>query len=138
MKKMATFVHLNEKHKLSEMNQLNVRKIASAAACKAAEVPALLDCEGIGFQQVECVNWAEDYPYKPAVSFRMAYTDDALLIHYRVSARCGRTPAWSFSLFQLPTEYIIIWSVTARGVSWWVPVPDVRTANMPRRRCWTA
>lgn len=93
MKKMATFVHLNEKHKLSEMNQLNVRKIASAVACKAAEVPGLLDREGIGFQKVECVNWAEDYPYKPAVSFRIAYTDDALLIHYRVSEESVRSVA---------------------------------------------
>lgn len=65
------------------MKTLSVRKTA-AAPKEAAEVPALLDREGVEWQPIGCVNWPEAYPYAPRVAFRMAHTGQQLLIHYRV------------------------------------------------------
>lgn len=44
----------------------------------------MLDKENVAFQPIATVNWAE-YPYKPEVAFRVAHTDDAVLLHYKVT-----------------------------------------------------
>lgn len=74
------------------MKQLTVKKLA-ARPVTAADVPAMLDAEGICFEPIDTVNWAGSYPYKPAVDFRMAYTDDEIIIHYRVSEQSVRAVA---------------------------------------------
>ena len=48
-----------------------------------AEVSARLDSFGPG-HQIGQVNWS-DYPYKPSVSFNIAYDDREIFIKYRVS-----------------------------------------------------
>lgn len=80
--------------------ELNVKKLALAAP-QAAEVPAALAMARVVYQPVACVDWKEAYPYAPKVEFAMAYTDDALLLHYRVTeasvrAMAGRDngPVW--------------------------------------------
>ncbi len=35
-----------------------------------------------------CLNWAEDYPYKPEVSFRIFHNDEYLFIEYEVHEKC--------------------------------------------------
>lgn len=70
------------------MKELIVKKI-DAAIQSAEVIPALLDKEQIEFQPIHTVNWA-DYPYRPSVSFRIAYTDDALLLHYKVKEETAR------------------------------------------------
>ena len=35
------------------------------------------------YYPINIVNWKE-YPYQPQVSFRIAYTNDAILVHYKV------------------------------------------------------
>ena len=65
-----------------EMKELNVKKV-SLANVSVENVPALLDEEKVPFQSVNTVNW-EAYPYKPEVQFRIAHTDDAILLHYKV------------------------------------------------------
>ncbi len=60
-----------------KVNKLNV------AIQEAIHVPALLDKEGIEFQPINNVNWAA-YPYKPEVSFRIAHTDNSILLHFKV------------------------------------------------------
>lgn len=73
------------------MKELNVKKV-SAANLSAESVPALLDKEGVAFQPLDTVNWAE-YPYRPEVEFRLAHTGDALLLHYRVKEASVRAVA---------------------------------------------
>ncbi len=69
------------------MKHLSVKKIHTAAAVKAADVPALLDANNVEFQPIDCVDWVNDYPYAPKVQFRIAHKGDAVLIEYRVSER---------------------------------------------------
>lgn len=76
---------------MSLMKELNVKKI-SAAGITVASVPALLDREKIAFQPIDTVNWAA-YPYRPQVQFRIAHTDDSLLLHYKVREASVRAVA---------------------------------------------
>ena len=62
---------------------MNVKKI-SVANVEVGLLPELLDKEKIGFQSIKTVNWKE-YPYCPKVEFRIAHTDDAFLLHFRVN-----------------------------------------------------
>ena len=64
----------------SKMKELNVKKV-SAANIPVESVPALLDKEKVDFQPIKSVNWAEAFPYCPDVEFRIAHTDDAILLH---------------------------------------------------------
>lgn len=66
-----------------EMKELKVKKI-NAAGIQAVDVPALLDKENVSFQPIDQVNWPKEYPYKPEVKFRIAYTGNAILLNYRV------------------------------------------------------
>lgn len=70
---------------------MKVKKV-SLANVSVENLPALLDKEKIDFQPIATVNWME-YPYQPAVRFRMAYTDDALLLHYKVEEASVRAVA---------------------------------------------
>lgn len=65
------------------MSRLKVKKLAPRPFT-AAEIPALLDENGVAFQPLSCVNWPNVYPYKPRVAFRLAHTGSQLLLHYRV------------------------------------------------------
>lgn len=73
------------------MKELWIKKI-SAEGLSAEAVPALLDKEGVAFQPIDNVNWAE-WPYRPEVRFRAAHTSDAILLHYRVSEASVRAVA---------------------------------------------
>jgi hypothetical protein len=70
------------------MKEITVKQL-SATAVAAADVPALLDKAGISEHALNTVNWAE-YPYCPDVTFRIAYTADAILLHYRVKEKAVR------------------------------------------------
>lgn len=61
---------------------MKVRKI-SVANVEVCLLPELLDKERIGFEPIDNVNW-DTYPYKPKVEFRMAHTEDAILLNFRV------------------------------------------------------
>ena len=56
----------------------------------AACVPAALDAADIPFEPIACVDWPRDYPYCPEAAFRIAHTESALLIHYRVKEQSVR------------------------------------------------
>lgn len=62
---------------------MKVRKI-SVANVEVSALPELLDEERIGLQPIDCVNWPTEYPYKPKVEFRMAHTQNAILLHFKV------------------------------------------------------
>ncbi|MBO4905415.1 MAG: hypothetical protein J5486_00060 [Bacteroidaceae bacterium] len=59
----------------------------------AADIPAALDAAHVAWQQLECSNWSHDYPYKPAVSFRLAHTGAAIAIHFDVEETSIRAEA---------------------------------------------
>lgn len=61
---------------------MKVKKISSANI-DASSLPGLFDKEKIDFTPIACVNWT-DYPYKPKVNFRIAHTEEAILLHFKV------------------------------------------------------
>ncbi|MDR0937854.1 MAG: hypothetical protein LBN29_00650 [Mediterranea sp.] len=91
---------------------IKVKKINEPVS-DAAALPALLDKEGVGFEPIANVNWAE-YPYRPEVKFRVAHTDDAILLHYQVKEASVRAryatdnaPVWTDScveFFSIPAS----------------------------------
>ena len=111
------------------MKELDVKKV-SMANIPVESVPALLDEEKVAFQPVNTVNWAA-YPYCPDVKFRMAYADNAILIHYKVKensirAVAGRDngPVWEDSCVEFFSVPCL--SVREQGGT---------AAGMRRRRC---
>jgi len=64
------------------MQQLNIKKITTEDL-SVASLSAVMDQEKIEFNTVGCVNW-DSYPYKPKVKFRIAHTDNAILLNYQV------------------------------------------------------
>lgn len=71
---------------------ITVRHIKSKIE-DAARIGALLDMAGIPYHSIECVNWPKEYPDKPEVKFRIAYTDDSILLEYLVSEKTARAAA---------------------------------------------
>lgn len=57
------------------------------------EVSPLLDKNRIEYNTVGHVNWEKEFPYKPEVRFRIAYTDSAILLDYEVSEATVRAVA---------------------------------------------
>ena len=72
----------------NQMKELKVKKIC-VNAVEAEAVPALLDKENVAFQPIDVVNWTS-FPYRPEVSFRIAYTDNAVLLQYKVKENSVR------------------------------------------------
>ena len=84
-------------------------KMVCATGITAQSIPALMDKEGIDFEPIETINWQE-YPYRPKVYFRMAYSNDALLVHYKVTeksvaavAGCDNGNVWEDSCVEFLT-----------------------------------
>lgn len=65
------------------MKQLIVKRLPQGHY-EAEGLPSLLAEQGVAFEKIDCVDWADDYPYAPKVEFRIAHTDDSILLHYRV------------------------------------------------------
>ena len=74
-----------------DMKKLSIKKL-NASSVEASTVPALFDAQGIEWNAIACVNWAE-YPYQPDVKFRAAHTGDAILLHYQVTEASVRAVA---------------------------------------------
>lgn len=66
------------------MKQLTVKHITRAVT-DAARVSAALDEAAVEAHAIGCVDWPEDYPYTPTVTFRIAHTGSAILVDYRVT-----------------------------------------------------
>lgn len=66
-----------------EVKKIKTREIT------AQGLPDLLDAAGLTYQAVACVNWAS-YPYRPEVKFRIAHTDEAILLHFKVKEQSVR------------------------------------------------
>ena len=73
------------------MKNLVIKKIETGAV-EASAVPALFDAQGIEWNAIACVNWAE-FPYQPEGKFRAAHFGNAILLHYQVTEASGRAVA---------------------------------------------
>ncbi len=73
------------------MKNLLIKKIETGMV-EASTVPVLLDNNGIEWNAIACVNWAE-FPYQPEVKFRAAHIGEALLLHYQVTEASVRAVA---------------------------------------------
>lgn len=71
------------------MKRLDVKKVNVGTQVRPEQIPEILDNAGVSFNSISEVNWNE-FPYKPEVSFRIAYTDDAFLIQYLVDEETTR------------------------------------------------
>ena len=85
------------------MKQLDIKKV-SIANIPVEAIPALLDKEKITFHDLNEVNWKEEYPYCPNVKFRIAYSDHAFILNYKVTEESVRAnssadngPVWTDS-----------------------------------------
>lgn len=67
---------------MKKKQELYVKKLLSPTP-EADEVAKVLDGEGIEFHRIDQVNWTK-YPYRPEVNFRIAQTNDSILLNYRV------------------------------------------------------
>lgn len=67
---------------------MQVKKINETPQ-NAQEILALFDNMKIAFQPINIVNW-ETYPYQPKVTFRIAHTANAVLLHYKVTEESVR------------------------------------------------
>lgn len=74
------------------MKDLTVRKI-NIDAISVEEIPALFKQEHITYQSIANVNWKDSYPYRPQVEYGIAYTGNAILLHYRVTEESVRAVA---------------------------------------------
>ncbi|WP_295938015.1 carbohydrate-binding family 9-like protein [uncultured Alistipes sp.] len=64
---------------------MEIRKITGIAPTNKAAVNAAFD--SIEPQQIACLNWPEQFPYAPQVSFRMFHTGDYLMLRFDVEER---------------------------------------------------
>ena len=74
------------------MEHLQIQRIGTQPK-HAQEIPALLDQCGIEWNAIAENNWAERFPYQPAVKFRIAHTGKQILLHYEVEETCIRAIA---------------------------------------------
>lgn len=74
------------------MNNLTVKKLQCSKP-RPEEIPSLMAANGIQYYKVECVNWPDQFPYRPDVEFGIAHCDDAILLHFRVGEQSVRAVA---------------------------------------------
>lgn len=63
------------------MKSLEIQKVELSAYTQETLHEVFLALE---WHQIDQVSWAEQFPYKPAVQFQIAYTSTHLILHYKV------------------------------------------------------
>ena len=71
------------------MNTLSVARMASLPSA-AIDVPQVLDALNVQFSPIAIANWPEEYPYTPKAEFRLAWCEEGIAIHYRVTEQSAR------------------------------------------------
>lgn len=64
------------------MKTYTVRKLAFTG--DANELSTFMDNEHVELDEVGCVNWEKDFPAKPIVRFRIATSEENLLLNYKI------------------------------------------------------
>ncbi len=73
------------------MKQLSIKEIQSQGTVELAEYETLLEAVA-EYEAVETINWKE-YPYRPRVGFRIAYTKEHFLLKYYVEEKSIKASA---------------------------------------------
>lgn len=61
-----------------EITRLSVRSTTAKNASK------IMEADNIPYRTLDCVNWEEEFPYKPEVKFRIAHTGSSIILNYKV------------------------------------------------------
>ncbi len=61
---------------------LHVPRLSLPASARL--LASAMDEAGIPWHDINCQPWAEDYPYKPQVRFRIAHSCQQIMLHFRV------------------------------------------------------
>jgi len=87
---LATLISFTNCSNKSTMKELTIKKISvSTDAPKEVLVEALSTA---AWNKIDVINW-EEFPYCPDVQFRMAYSDSAFIIQYKVKEKYIRAKA---------------------------------------------
>jgi hypothetical protein len=72
---------------LSDKRMITVKRISFPCSKPPARlIEKMLDSTGTIFHKIDNINWAE-YPYKPDVQFRIAYSIDEIFLQFKVEER---------------------------------------------------
>ena len=73
------------------MNELIVKKVNITTQSSWNEIQKSL--ESVSWNQINIINWADEFDYCPDVQFRMAYCESAFLLQYQVEEQSVRAIA---------------------------------------------
>ncbi len=73
------------------MKNLIVKKCNTTAPLSREEISHRL--ESVPWNDIDTVNWPEEYDYRPSVQFRIGYGDSEFLLQYRVTEKHVRAVA---------------------------------------------
>lgn len=64
------------------MNQLTIKKLITDNV-SVEQLSQVMDQEKVEYNAINCVNW-DSYPYQPNVKFRIAHSQQGILLNYQV------------------------------------------------------
>ena len=64
-------------------NELVVVKVADDGI-RAEKVPEVMAANGVQYVDIDSLGWPDGFPYHPEAKVAIAYTDNAILLHYKV------------------------------------------------------
>lgn len=70
------------------MKKLSVPKI-NISSVSPEELSSVLDAENIAYEPIDVTNWKQ-FPYRPDVKFRIAYSDEVIFLNYKVNEKSVR------------------------------------------------
>lgn len=96
------------------MKRLNIKQLPELSEMRISEVGSYLTATTL-WHPVNCVNWPEQFSYKPQTKFMIARSESALYIHYKVDEMAVKAvytadqdPVWQDScvefFVQLPND----------------------------------
>lgn len=62
-------------------------KAIDISAEEAENVPDIFRQHDIDYQKIRHINWEKTFPYAPSVSFAIAHTQSAILLHFKVKEK---------------------------------------------------
>ena len=75
--------HISLKEHKMDKKDISIKFISNLEQMPQEEIMETLTREAVG-EGISCINW-EEYPYAPEVSVRLAYSEKALILLYKVS-----------------------------------------------------
>ena len=64
---------------------ITVRQVSHTYGVEAMLLPSFPNSIGLAWHDLACAPWADEYPYRPTVSFAVAHTGTAIMLAWRVT-----------------------------------------------------